>query len=572
METRVRIISLIIIATLFQLNVGLSQNDLPNPNPDIKWIHPGSLVIGTDNVTQSDNRGRYNLKVYGLINAFLQASIPVKWAIKSGKVKDGIDFTALAQQISPVTLAAQNYDFKSGPFIIESTHYDTAMVVINQFANGVKVYKLTNGASADIRYTVAFKPNIAVLSNGGNQNIHLDYLHQAGIINITGNDSTGTRQFLEPWVSVIPANQIIDWGGCYTFASEAHWDTSNDTIHTYAIYRFLQNGSNFLAQCEGVQTYENDDTLATNIGIDVANASFTYSFYNPDMPFLQIDGGLDNIGGSLRNWVVGNNGSYKPTSYLQVGSSDQVFQVARTTKVISNSQAGGNAFYLGGHDYGGGSQIDKVNGRRMYLNTIFVPAAPLGNCLQLSFPLPVTLLNFQGSYNDKKVGLEWTTGSEINNDHFIIERSADAEDFQAIGKVAGSGNSNAIKNYFFIDHQPVSGLSYYRLIQVDFDGKQNPSKVIAVIVKEHKFKTSIYPNPVTNGKAILEIVGPDLDLTSISILNSMGEIVMDFPDLIKQTENKLVFHIDLEFLSSGYYTVRIRDSKENQYTRFIKTQ
>src|ERR1041384_6975537 len=98
-----------------------AQNDLPGPSSNIQSIKVGSLVIGMDTITQV-LPGYFNLKAYGLVNKLLQNNIPVMWAIKAGKLKDGADFTVTAQQIYPGLLASKSYTFRAGPFIIDSAY------------------------------------------------------------------------------------------------------------------------------------------------------------------------------------------------------------------------------------------------------------------------------------------------------------------------------------------------------------------------------------------------------------------------------------------------------------------
>ncbi len=83
-------------------------------------------------------------------------------------------------------------------------------------------------------------------------------------------------------------------------------------------------------------------------------------------------------------------------------------------------------------------------------------------------PMPVSLVLFEAFYENKQVFLNWTTSSESNNSHFIIERMTD--NVEEIGRVEGNGNSNEIKQYGFIDLYPSQGHNYYRLVQYDFDG------------------------------------------------------------------------------------------------------
>ncbi|AKQ45833.1 hypothetical protein TH63_09560 [Rufibacter radiotolerans] len=94
-------------------------------------------------------------------------------------------------------------------------------------------------------------------------------------------------------------------------------------------------------------------------------------------------------------------------------------------------------------------------------------------------PLPVTLTSFTSKNKDGKVELNWTTASEKDNDFFQVERSSDGKAFHAIGQVKGHGTSSIQQSYTFTDASAMAGTSYYRLKQVDFDGKSELTKVIA---------------------------------------------------------------------------------------------
>lgn len=94
--------------------------------------------------------------------------------------------------------------------------------------------------------------------------------------------------------------------------------------------------------------------------------------------------------------------------------------------------------------------------------------------------LPVQLALFEGSLNQQSIVLTWQTSTELNNAKFIIETSHLGETFQPLGEVAGAGTTTEPQNYSFTHHTPSTGINYYRLKQVDFDGTFEYSKVIAI--------------------------------------------------------------------------------------------
>lgn len=113
-------------------------------------------------------------------------------------------------------------------------------------------------------------------------------------------------------------------------------------------------------------------------------------------------------------------------------------------------------------------------------------------------PLPIVLISFTAEIDNTSVKLEWQTESELNNDYFTIERSTNGLDFEVLGEVPGSGNSNVLRSYDYFDDNPVTGTSYYRLKQTDFDGKYEYSGLIAVNFDKDDdgiCTLKVYPNP-----------------------------------------------------------------------------
>jgi hypothetical protein len=81
---------------------------------------------------------------------------------------------------------------------------------------------------------------------------------------------------------------------------------------------------------------------------------------------------------------------------------------------------------------------------------------------------------------EDRVRVRWSTASETNNALFVVERSADGEHFEHVGTVPGGGTSYLLRSYVFDDPRPLSGVSYYRLRQIDTDGTGSVSHVVAV--------------------------------------------------------------------------------------------
>jgi hypothetical protein len=131
--------------------------------------------------------------------------------------------------------------------------------------------------------------------------------------------------------------------------------------------------------------------------------------------------------------------------------------------------------------------------------------------------LPVSLTSFTARKSNNQIQLAWSTASESNNSHFEIERSVNGTDFVKIGERKGAGNSSSVLNYSFIDNNPASGTNYYRLKQVDFDGKFEYSDIQAASLASteelalkylsgqdtHQVKFEINTQKNTNGSLII---------------------------------------------------------------------
>lgn len=108
--------------------------------------------------------------------------------------------------------------------------------------------------------------------------------------------------------------------------------------------------------------------------------------------------------------------------------------------------------------------------------------------------LPVELAFFEANNEAKNVRLNWQTISETNNRGFVIERSADGFSWEKTGFVNGKGTSTERSEYLFFDKKPLAGQSFYRLQQMDFDGKGQLSNVVSIDRKREKGMT-VVPNP-----------------------------------------------------------------------------
>lgn len=178
--------------------------------------------------------------------------------------------------------------------------------------------------------------------------------------------------------------------------------------------------------------------------------------------------------------------------------------------------------------------------------------------------LPVELLSFTGEAGDRKSLLKWQTSSESNNDRFEVETSKDGSNYYWIGSVPGSGNSSTTRSYSFIDQLPTMGTNYYRLKQVDLDGRFKYSKTITVNFDETGNLVAAYPNPVKD-RLTIDIAEP-ASAMDISIHAIDGRLVQ------KETATAIQRQqiIDVSKLLPGTYVVSIRMGEETTRIKIIK--
>ncbi len=172
-------------------------------------------------------------------------------------------------------------------------------------------------------------------------------------------------------------------------------------------------------------------------------------------------------------------------------------------------------------------------------------------------PLPVELTSFTANVVDDKIILNWRTASELNNDFFEVHRFTAPEQVKTLGRVRGNGTTAESVNYEFVDFSPIRGMAYYRLKQVDYDGRFEYSNVIRTEYDGGR-SVKIFPNPGSGAMLSLH-VGLEESPLHIAVLNAQGEKITTF-----YTDSTFTSGIqELKFdppLSSGLYFVQIRSN------------
>ena len=240
----------------------------------------------------------------------------------------------------------------------------------------------------------------------------------------------------------VSVGNIAKWNGTI-------WSDPLASPNDYVFAMDSSNGKLFIGgkfTVPGQSIAQFDGTTWSGLGVGVAMDVYAISNF----------GGKVYAGGL---WRLGLGGNYLG----DLGEWDGSFWVRADTGVINGEidtllNASGN-FYCGG-------DFNPPNGAITYNVARVLPYNPL----------PVALVGFDVICNDNVTRISWTTLSESNNNYFAIERSKDNTSFWEIGRVQGSGNCSEMHSYSFYDRECNSGLVYYQLVQVDFDGRQTFSE------------------------------------------------------------------------------------------------
>lgn len=173
--------------------------------------------------------------------------------------------------------------------------------------------------------------------------------------------------------------------------------------------------------------------------------------------------------------------------------------------------------------------------------------------------LPVDFISFTAKPTDETVELSWQTAFEINNDYMAIERSKNGKDFTEIGYVLGAGTTAEKQQYYFTDDNPLEGIIYYRLRQVDFDGTVAYSDIVKVSMESLDSDLSIYPNPTLDYISLPELKAD----ATVRVFNAQGQLLF-----LTQINDRQ--ELSLDHLPKGLYMIQSEDKGEVKIGRVFK--
>lgn len=187
-----------------------------------------------------------------------------------------------------------------------------------------------------------------------------------------------------------------------------------------------------------------------------------------------------------------------------------------------------------------------------------------------SLALPVSGLKMNSTYKDGKVEINWSTAQETDTDHFRVEKSVNGKSWDALSVVKAAGNSRSEKHYRVEDNLPYQPITYYRILQVDADGKFTYSSTEIVRASSSENSMSAYPNPFAAG--IKLSVNSDTERPAmIRVTDINGRLVKTLPWHLKRGPNVRAMP-DLDGMNKGVYFAEISglDGTHIAKTKLVK--
>ncbi|WP_299706427.1 T9SS type A sorting domain-containing protein [uncultured Pontibacter sp.] len=182
-------------------------------------------------------------------------------------------------------------------------------------------------------------------------------------------------------------------------------------------------------------------------------------------------------------------------------------------------------------------------------------------------PLPVELISFNAQRHTQGVNLTWVTASELDNKGFEVQVSTDSRNFTTIGFVESKVGTTVLKQYYnFLDTKAVSGTRYYRLKQIDFDGKSAFSNIKAVSLNGNNGVIAAYPNPFDD-VVIVTLNGTEARNVHVILTNTMGKVVHES---LEETSGNSISVDMTKAAAKGMYMLHVMDNGSKHVFKLMK--
>lgn len=179
--------------------------------------------------------------------------------------------------------------------------------------------------------------------------------------------------------------------------------------------------------------------------------------------------------------------------------------------------------------------------------------------------LPVTWLYVRGERKDQQALINWATAQEMDTDKFLVEYSRDGKTYQSVSELPAAGNSSTSRTYAYTHPKLQSGVNYFRIKQLDKNGKFSYSNIIVVPYVDRNSAPVLIPNPVERHATLL--IPPAFEATHIVVYDAVGKTIMQQPVTDKNSQHLL---LQLGSLQKGVYLLQVKGKQQDHTIRFVK--
>jgi hypothetical protein len=433
----------------------------------------------------------------------------------------------------------------------------TASAIGNVQVTGTRSY--SSGANYTYNGTLA-----QVTGNGLPSTIQNLTINNSAGVSLTSSLSVSGSLFLTSGNVTTSANTLTLGTSTATLGSLSR--TSGHVVGAFKRWIAATATSNILFPVGTSTDYKGINYSFTTA--PAAGGSITVTFDNSYLGAKQlnlIDGAdtIQNAGMGLWNTSSAN------------GLSGGVFNIDLTAtnlpgvtsynslRLISRTNSSSNWATQGSHSAATGSNSTPIVHRTGLTSHVqFGVGSPAANTL------PIQLVSFKAFVDGNKVGLSWTTSSEINNEYFTVERSSDGVHFEELLHKSGAGNSTVTLNYYDFDNNPLPGYNYYRLRQTDFDGKSTLSIIRAVNFSQNKMESSSFkittvgPNPFSNNLTI-NCMSELEENAEVKVFDINSRLIYSEKINVLPGENTFQINIENNYLPGVYFLNLIHGGNSN---------
>jgi len=188
-----------------------------------------------------------------------------------------------------------------------------------------------------------------------------------------------------------------------------------------------------------------------------------------------------------------------------------------------------------------------------------------------SVAVPITFINIRAYEKSDRIVLEWTVAERNDTKEYQIEKSLDGKNFVVVAKQLPE-KSDKVTRYEWQDIQPYNGLNYYRVRNIDVNGKLTFSQIVRITMNENTASISIFPNPIQSNTFTLDINNKKKTNYVVKLFNHTGQILTSFTVLHSGNSSSQTIHLSTPLPESYYYLSITGDDRQQKIIKLFIAQ